>query len=353
MHRSKIVVLLMVTVAFCAFGYGQNGGIRFALTDLQSSLPSSATSSSAIGINEGGAVVGAYVDSSGNSYCFTWSIILLRGHGLRQVKTFISTVWPYSCIPVGINKNGNVAGNIEDLQPFGSGPAFAFLYTNAFTNFPSGSYAFGINDYNQVIGAMGWIYYATLWTSNGQAVVLDPNPLTEAVATTPNGTEVVAFLNSAPPVASIWPALSPVNYGHCQALSSQFAFNVNGHLVGSLWCNGNAYGPDQWATLWTNPSQPPQIIGATGSTTALGISSDDWVVGQDTGSGVGLIRDPNCLAMVDVNSLLDSTGAGWKVIAAWGINTAHKIVGQATNSAGQTHAVLLTPDNNLNVCIPD
>ena len=55
--------------------------------------------------------------------------------------------------------------------------------------------------------------------------------------------------------------------------------------------------------------------------------------------------------MINLNLLLDTSSTGWKVIQAYGINNSHQIVGQATDSSGRKHAVLLTPDDNEPACV--
>jgi hypothetical protein len=73
------------------------------------------------------------------------------------------------------------------------------------------------------------------------------------------------------------------------------------------------------------------------------------------GAGVALLRvsDPNCPQTVSLNSLLDSSGAGWSVNAAYGINDSHQIAGQGLAPNGQYHAILLTQANNMPLCYPD
>jgi probable HAF family extracellular repeat protein len=50
-------------------------------------------------------------------------------------------------------------------------------------------------------------------------------------------------------------------------------------------------------------------------------------------------------AMTDLNSLIDQN-SGWVLRSATGINNAGDIVGYGTDSSGQTHAFLLTPETS-------
>ena len=137
------------------------------------------------------------------------------------------------------------------------------------------------------------------------------------------------------------------------AAAVPYAVNNQGHAVGSSFCSYND--PYYYhATFWG-----PQGVVDLGfpQSTAYAISSDDWVVGNSKawsgGAGDAFLRvsDPNCPTMVNLNSLLDGSGTGWKVVQAYGINTLHQIVGQATDSKGKMHAVLLTPDNKQSACV--
>ena len=46
----------------------------------------------------------------------------------------------------------------------------------------------------------------------------------------------------------------------------------------------------------------------------------------------------------DLNTLLDSSGAGWTLQLALGINSSGQIVGYGLNELGQTEGFLLTPN---------
>jgi probable HAF family extracellular repeat protein len=51
--------------------------------------------------------------------------------------------------------------------------------------------------------------------------------------------------------------------------------------------------------------------------------------------------------MVDLNTMLDASGAGWTISDAMGINDSGQIAATAMNSYGTPHAVLLTFNGTL------
>ena len=53
-----------------------------------------------------------------------------------------------------------------------------------------------------------------------------------------------------------------------------------------------------------------------------------------------------------LDTLLDSSGAGWTLTQAAGINDSHQIVGYGRAPNGEQHAFLLTP-NNQQLCYPN
>jgi probable HAF family extracellular repeat protein len=141
--------------------------------------------------------------------------------------------------------------------------------------------------------------------------------------------------------------------------SSAQAINASGQVAGTTY---NMATGQMEAFLWN----PTVQNGTSGTMTGLGlltsggagwfsagpesdaeaINSAGVVVGYsniDTTSSVthGFIYSGG--AMTDVNTLLVPAAAGWVINKATGINDSGVIIGDATNSAGATQAVLLTP----------
>ena len=184
----------------------------------------------------------------------------------------------------------------------------------------------------------------------------------QELATSGSGAYVAVHDSSEDTQATLWPNGPNLdaycgNWGNAggpgAAFSMPYAVNNQGHAAGSSFCNEND--DFNWhATFWG--AQGVVDLGFAPST-AYSLSNDDWVVGNSTawsgGAGDAFLRvsDPHCPTMINLNTLLDTSSTGWKVVQAYGINTSHQIVGQATDSSGRKHAVLLTPDNNQSACV--
>jgi hypothetical protein len=99
-----------------------------------------------------------------------------------------------------------------------------------------------------------------------------------------------------------------------------------------MWANGIVY---DWGA-------PPSH--------AFAISNENWAEAWIVGwtrywdGDRAFLANISCPAFVDLNTLLDASGKGWTVISAFGVNKAHRIVGQATDPKGQTRAVILMPN---------
>ncbi len=362
MYRMKLSPLCILAVLFASVALSQDGGLRYKLTDLQGSWMQGnctgscpVTGSWANAINTSGSVTGDYVDSNGNQYCFVY---YNNGRFPPTHTTFSSS--DFYCDARGINGVGAVGGTMGLLE------AHAFLHTgnNVITMFnPFGSNGLGIDDYNDVIGD---VYESPSgqvdpyrWNSNGGTSLRGPGMsiFTLAASTSPNGSLVLMQEGAGRIVPyygswTIWPSDSPIVSDSCSTTNPLlFAnqINANGHVVGMMLCSDGFW----HAALWMTPGLAPIDLGFPTSQ-AYGISSDDWVVGTSTAwsGGVGTLRvsDPSCPVPINLNTVLDSSGAGWTVVTAYGINTAHQIVGQARNSSGQNHAVLLTLANTLPLC---
>jgi hypothetical protein len=238
---------------------------------------------------------------------------------------------------------------------------------------PFNSFGWGIDDSINVVGEMDAFFpnnpgpvdqAAYSWNSAGTPIPLtplQPDYYSQELATSGSGAYVAVynpdiFLSAQPALAPQFIGLNAYcgywGYSSDPAAAVPYAVNNQGHAVGSSFCAYND--PYNHATLWGSQGV---VDLAFEPSIAYALSSDDWVVGNSkawsTGAGDAFLRvsDPNCPTMVNLNTLLDGSGAGWKVVQAYGINTVHQIVGQAADSKGRLHAVLLTPDNKQSACV--
>ena len=375
-HSSRFLIGLALALLLGSAAHAQSGGLRYHVTDLQSSSRSKVAPnlSVAYAINEAGQITGDLVYGN-NQYCFIYT------PGRWPETTFTSTaassVW---CDARAINSAGWVTGSIympntglvnAFLRSPSSGEIWNYPSTGA--DWPDGipynSFGWGIDDSLNVVGEMdsfspnnpgpiGQAAYS--WNSAGIPISLTgPYPVySQELATSGSGAYVAVASNQGwdePP--ALVPQFLQLN-AYCGywgeavfAGAIPYAVNNQGHAAGSSYCSYIDF--YNHATFWGSQGVvdlafPPSI--------AYAISSDDWVVGHSGawsgGAGDAFLRvsDPHCPTMVNLNLLLDTASTGWKVVQAYGINTAHQIVGQAADSTGKLHAVLLTPDNNLRLC---
>ena len=325
-----------------------NGGLQFALTDL-GTLGGGASIGNAI--NNKGQIVG-YIYKGTGTMCFSWQA------GTTPV-TFAGGTKPPSCIATAVSVDGRIAGQIILTKTAGNWAPLrretngSVILLNELPGSSGASRAWGIYK-SSVVGQSGYPPLAVQWDYYGN---------------------VTPLLNT---------------------YSEAFAINSKGHVVGAvqgpsqgnpwLWQNGSltylpAPGSNPWAFAYTiNPNDaiggftyvPGSMCMAywyTGVLTnldcgynaqpAVGISSDGWVLGGHNASTghcgpyfggnssdrCATLSVPGC-SVADVNTLLDSSGTGWVLWEAAGINDAHQIVANGLSPIdGAEHAVLLTPNN--------
>ncbi len=85
-------------------------------------------------------------------------------------------------------------------------------------------------------------------------------------------------------------------------------------------------------------------LGPDDESSAEGINDQGLVVGLSSGPVFDRAFLYDGIAMTELTTLLDSTGTGWQLTDASGINNAGQIVGTGVNPAGRVHAYLLTPN---------
>jgi chitinase len=128
--------------------------------------------------------------------------------------------------------------------------------------------------------------------------------------------------------------------------SRGYAFGINNYnqIVG----NADLPSGSSHAFLWSNGAMTD--LGTLGGTysAATGINNHGAIVGYSTttsGPQHGFVA--YCQnRLVDLNSMLDASGAGYTITVAWGINDIGQIAADATIN-GATHAVLLTFNGTL------
>ncbi len=122
------------------------------------------------------------------------------------------------------------------------------------------------------------------------------------------------------------------------AASLAYAINNNGQIVGASQTAGNGTVD---AFLYTISSGHMTDLSTLygGSSEAYGINDHGQIVGTSDGSAFV----NNSGTMTDLNNLMDSSGAGWALMAASAINNNGWIVGVGNNPDGNNDAFLLTP----------
>jgi probable HAF family extracellular repeat protein len=258
------------------------------------------TSSLGVAINASGQVVG----QERNSACSCWHAFLYSNGSMQDIND--NSLFPVGSSATGINKTGQVVGSGTINNSSGS----AFLYSNGkMTEIRpfSGSSCSGrsINDAGQIIGSCsGNTTAATYLLSNGVATILS------------------------------------------QTSNVGFFINNNGQIVGQNTSNnhGVLYSNGTWTDLGGGPP------GASGSA-AFGINSSGQIVGfagfpaKSYHPFIPAVQHAiifTSSGAVDLNSLIPSN-SGYTLNFAVAINDAGQIAVNATNSAKQHRALLLTP----------
>ena len=350
--------------------------MRFHLTDLGTFGGPWATANA---INEKGQVVGTFGVGNNGSMCFLWQA------GVAPV-TFQGDEKPFYCDAQAIGSDGTIAGAMRTTK---SNP-----WLDAFRRDPSGNVVmlkalpgtgvrYGINDswgygvYKKTVVGMSK-EQAVTWNSGGAVTAISPGMWSAAYGVNSSSQIVgwgVTLSNNAWVQAFLWQSGS---------------FTYMPSPVGN-WSIANAINRDSYVAMtylnnpggscveeWFGGAVTESACGGWTFSTAIGyaqaISIDHWIV---TGANVGyggcsgnpdwgnpawcynasvgaylIVPDPSC-SPTRLDSLLDTSGAGWSLRSATGINDQHQIVGYGFSPAdGLRHAILLTPINSLPLCYP-
>lgn len=280
---------------------------------------------------------------------------------------------------VGINNLGQVAGDSE-YSVNGGAIRHAAIFSNGTVTdlgfLPSwGDYARanGINDDGVAVGHSG----ASLSTTNTHAFIWDATngmrdlgtlggPYARALSinnsnmVTGNSRPATGFGAS---MAFIWDEVNGMrSIGTIAGDSSSGAFiNANGHVAGTSTINGSDN--RQHAFLYDGTTTM-RDLGAIGNNDFLsdrsagyGINIHDHVVGSTylPYNGGALYQIPFIYRdgqMLNLETLVDASGADYRLYVATGINDAGQIaVDGFQRSTGEFHAVLLTPNDAPGVFI--
>jgi len=378
LYSGKLVGVLAWAILLCSSTFGQNGGLRFTLTDLGTF---GARWSEAWAVNDFGAVVGTY-GRNGEKTCFLWQ-------GGRP-QTFDGKTNPPKCEALAIDNKFNIAGRVGDEK------------TSAWRGFrwasgrltilppPPGydvSMALGVWGPTAVggVGNSSYSFYCDscpfYFSGLANAVQWDANGVLTTIVTKNSGTwgnyargvnhgQIVGvFYNYGVATPWLWkngvftylPLASCSDL--CPLYGEAFAINDSGSIAGGGSIQ-NADLLNGCAELWNShsPASPPFLlpncVNNDASPSGMAISGDNWVVGYGHwpwGSGYPpflSVPDPSCV-LTNLNTLLDASGTGWNIKTANGINSSHQIAGAGISPVdGELHAILLTP-NNLPLCYPD
>ncbi len=276
-------------------------------------------SSWATGINNGGVVVGSFVNPT-DHVAHAFSSVDGKGADL-------GTLGGGSTLLTGVNNGGEVVGTAAT-----SGGERALIGTTSggfhtINPLGTGSFSQGnaINDSGMVVGssnltAGGLVTRAFLASQGGQAA-----DLFQAYGLTTQ--------------------YNQLGYGQN---SSATAINALGHVAGTV-----DFGSGSHAFLAMQPGQGSStgtlidlgVTGSAGSSSALGINGSDDVVGTLGFGGSAtdaFVWDPKA-GMLDLNSLIPASERGlWTLQVASGINDSDQIVGSGLIN-GVAHGFLLTP----------
>jgi hypothetical protein len=283
-----------------------------------------------VGINNRGEVVGNDLPGLTGYY---WS----EGTGVVTI--------PYS-LPSGINNQGVVTGS-------------RLLFADAFRWTPDGdmttltlpyglsgtSTANGINDLGQVVGDValssvsGAVRRGHIWNENGSVQFLTDDAFFQAWGINNSSTVVGTIITSTTEQAAVWnastgliPLTDPTSRPSSLSLPSNYAYFVSDDgLVGGVI--------DDLPFFWTEAQGLVYPDVPTGMQVG-GFNSLGHIVGQ-LGSAAYLWSEE--LGPINLNEVLDESGAGWELMLALRSNDVGQIVGIGINPFGENRAFRLTP----------
>ncbi|MFI5384779.1 MAG: PEP-CTERM sorting domain-containing protein [Fimbriimonadales bacterium] len=288
---------------------------------------------------------GQCVGFSGGSQAEQVPAIYTNGSGMQSLGNFGSD---FLGMAVDINDSGQAVG--FDYFAGGSGSqARALLWSGgSVTDIGAlgstlNAYAYGINNAGQVVGeddASGARAFS--WTQGGGIVALAPlSGQTNSSASDVDSTGVV--VGSSGNLGTKWVNGVPSPISASESLGPAYFINGLGHVTGSN-------GPSTY--LWRSGQATVSLGLLPGLANANGGSLNDADV--VVGTAFNNASDPASAwrawvwdsqhGMRDLNSLVDSSGAGWTLFEAGGINNQGQISGTGLSNNGTVeHAFRLEP----------
>jgi probable HAF family extracellular repeat protein len=348
-RRSGQVLALLVVAASTAVS-SRAIGVEYHVTDL--GTLSGGTSSVAAGINNNGQIVGDSATSSGDTHAFVYSGGTMTDLGV------LTSGYHYSD-GRGINDSGQTVGSSAISITGGiSGQLRPIIVPSGGTMTSLGSlgggygFANGINNLGQVAGlstlgdgstTQAFLYSSGTMTDLGSFA--GTSDYSDAYGIN-NHTQVVGVSTSNGIARGfIWQSGTMTDLGDLQGgagATRAYAINSLSQVVGETTVAGSPVGH---AFLWQSGNMTDLgVVPGTDSSYALGINDNGFVVGRsyNATSGVAFIWD-GADGIRDLNALLDSSGTGWTLEGATGINGSGQICGYGINPSGRTDAFLLTP----------
>lgn len=305
--------------------------MTFRLTELATL---GGTESYAYAINENRQVAGyAAIADNTAAHAVLWTVAKV---------TDLGTLGGASSYGYAINAGGQIAGYSETRdKQHNSGALWTDLGPDAVAN--------GINAGGQIAGNVGAsIRHAVAWAG---AAPTDLHTLggRESNATAINDSGwIVGYSETQGDSATravLWKGAIPTDLGTLGGnYSYAMAINRSGQVAGYAGLVGDS---ETHATLWNGAIRTDLGTLGGSSSMALGISDTGLLVGNSSIKGNSGTHATLWIGTkaYDLNDLLDSSGRGWTLVEARGINSAGQIVGWGLTPSGQKHAFLLTPTN--------
>ncbi len=308
----------------------------YTITDL--GVPTANVSSVANDINNKGQIVGFAENVKGIDHAFLWE---------NGRKTDLGVLKPgYSSVASAINDNGTIVGNEEDPVT-GRSTQQALLWTGgsiqSLDNISGETVqrALAISSREEIVGESG--FRPALWGAGLVSPIL--NNSDEGIARGVNRFGLVVGSHNQQPAAFQSGQVVPLGgiAGQQNKQGDAEAVNERGDVVG-LVDTSDTDTPLYHAFFYSGGIMT-DVGSLGGASKAEAVNESATVVGTSfftKGTKQHAFVWTKQQGLFDLNFLIPPHSP-WTVTDVHGINNAGQIVGEATNAAGQTHAVLLNP----------